>query len=1085
MLKIIASAIMSMVLVVSSLLPVVTQGVMASTTEIQYEQSNNAEVGTNYFIHIYPFKISTTQSILGVVNADVNQIAIEINGVELETRVWPKNGAFSYYAKKLINDSTDEVYMKAYKRNGELLERKKVNLQAAKGSLNVHNQIWHYDTGGALLVEKEGDVVSFRIRVNGEYRSQYGNLFFKKKPMLDYFFRGILMEMRTNGSWSGRGQDIQVELVGFDDNVKEITTTPITIIGEGESSWQKTPDSKGVVTTKLATPEYSLEQKLAGDIPVNAANFPDEKFRNYILSEITFGETTLGQENIDKITDLDIRNLGITNLKGIEYFTELQSLDCSYNKISELDLSKNTKLISINCNNNELSKLNVTNNKLLVQLNCYSNNLSSLNVRNNTELTYLYCYNNNLTELDISKNLNLIDLYCQENQLVSLNVSNNIVLEELWCFDNKLSSLNVRNNVNLKDLYCKNNQLTELDITKNTALKHITFYENSIPQIDITSNPVLSEIACSPQYLTSTISKVAANKWELDIRALSNTRIVQMISENWQFNQTTGLATYTGVIPPKSVLVRYNIREKGVSGATVDFPMMSVVSLVNDGADNAKPVIAASDKTIKVGDKFDPLANVSATDLEDGDLTAKIIVDSKVDTTKAGSYDVIYTVTDKNGNTTTKKITVNVESSTLTTSAFTIGTDNYVKGTYTGDVAKIALELNGVVLQQINVTNSSYQYYANGKIKSASDIAYMVSYGANGKELKRVKIIVVQKSTGQFVVNPFYFGKDSYVTGTYQGDIVKVEVQVNGISQQRINAVDGVIKYYAKNIVTKPTDSVILIGYNSDGLVTDTKVVPVSLIVGTVTATPFVLDIDSYVTGTYTGDIAKVGLTVNGVKGSIIPVPTGSDWIYYAKNLIKNATDVVILTGYDSSGNELSRSTVTVNKVMTKGTVTPNVFKIGRDSYVEGTYTGDVARVELEVNGVKQSRIPATGNVIKYYAKPVISSTSDKVKINAYDATGNLLDSKSIMITNSTGTVKVTPIKTSDSYLYGTASGDVTKIVLSVNGILTASPGIVQTDGTFKYYIKTLNLKISDNVKVIGLDGRGVEVTTENVTITE
>ena len=76
---------------------------------------------------------------------------------------------------------------------------------------------------------------------------------------------------------------------------------------------------------------------------------------------------------------------------------------------------------------------------------------------------------------------------------------------------------------------------------------------------------------------------------------------------------------------------------------------------------NEAPVIHATDKTITVGDTFDPMAGVTATDAEDGNLTTKIEVKKNdVDTTKAGKYEVTYKVTDNQGATRTKTIAVTV-----------------------------------------------------------------------------------------------------------------------------------------------------------------------------------------------------------------------------------------------------------------------------------------------------------------------------------------------------------------------------------------------------------------------------------------
>ena len=76
---------------------------------------------------------------------------------------------------------------------------------------------------------------------------------------------------------------------------------------------------------------------------------------------------------------------------------------------------------------------------------------------------------------------------------------------------------------------------------------------------------------------------------------------------------------------------------------------------------NAAPIITAEDKTLTVGDAFDPMADVTATDAEDGNLTDKIeILNNEVDTTKPGKYEVTYKVTDSKGASYTKTITVTV-----------------------------------------------------------------------------------------------------------------------------------------------------------------------------------------------------------------------------------------------------------------------------------------------------------------------------------------------------------------------------------------------------------------------------------------
>lgn len=77
---------------------------------------------------------------------------------------------------------------------------------------------------------------------------------------------------------------------------------------------------------------------------------------------------------------------------------------------------------------------------------------------------------------------------------------------------------------------------------------------------------------------------------------------------------------------------------------------------------NHIPTITAKDITLTVGDIFDIMAGVTASDKEDGDITDKIeAFKNTVDTSKAGIYTVTYKVTDKDGASVTKTITVKVK----------------------------------------------------------------------------------------------------------------------------------------------------------------------------------------------------------------------------------------------------------------------------------------------------------------------------------------------------------------------------------------------------------------------------------------
>ena len=75
------------------------------------------------------------------------------------------------------------------------------------------------------------------------------------------------------------------------------------------------------------------------------------------------------------------------------------------------------------------------------------------------------------------------------------------------------------------------------------------------------------------------------------------------------------------------------------------------------------PTIVAQDVTIAVNERFIPSRYATATDEDGTDITDDIEYNGDVDYTKAGTYHATYTVTDKNGMTATKTITVTVVSS--------------------------------------------------------------------------------------------------------------------------------------------------------------------------------------------------------------------------------------------------------------------------------------------------------------------------------------------------------------------------------------------------------------------------------------
>ena len=276
--------------------------------------------------------------------------------------------------------------------------------------------------------------------------------------------------------------------------------------------------------------------------PINEMNFPDPVFREYVLKIV--GSSVLTEEKARQIEVLDVswsntkKVLGkrdpITSLRGIKYLKYVKDLNCSYQKLTTLNLELNSRVEKLNCSGNQLTDLWLySRGGSLRYLDCGGNKLTALDLSKSPELTELYCSGNKITALDLSANKKLQKINAQTNALTtldtrnlpeltyldlqanfdlkSIDVSKSTKLEFLNVAQGKLTSLNVSNNRKLVELYVFLNQLTALDVRSNYLLKKLNCYENQLTALDLSYNGALESLSVSDNPIT-----------ELDLHPLSN-----------------------------------------------------------------------------------------------------------------------------------------------------------------------------------------------------------------------------------------------------------------------------------------------------------------------------------------------------------------------------------------------------------------------------------------------------------------------------------------------------------------------------------------------------------------------------------
>ncbi len=229
-------------------------------------------------------------------------------------------------------------------------------------------------------------------------------------------------------------------------------------------------------------------------IAINEKNFPDKNFRDYVAGKWDENhDNRFSPSEIANAKWISCDNKEISNLKGIEFFTNIWLLECYYNNLTTIDLSHNKNLSYINCHHNQLNELDVSGLPLLETFYCGQNKLQSIDVSKNKQLKDFSCTENPLNTLDVSQNTELEKLACVGNNLTELDVSKNKNLKILWCYQNKLSSLNLENQTELELLGCRENPLNVLSISANTKLKKLYVNKTNLTSLDATNNTALEE----------------------------------------------------------------------------------------------------------------------------------------------------------------------------------------------------------------------------------------------------------------------------------------------------------------------------------------------------------------------------------------------------------------------------------------------------------------------------------------------------------------------------------------------------------------------------------------------------------------
>lgn len=253
---------------------------------------------------------------------------------------------------------------------------------------------------------------------------------------------------------------------------------------------------------------------------------PDANFEQELITQGIDTEGTLDGQlltaDAQSIGGLNVANLSISDLSGIEDFINLTSLFCGFNNLTSLDVSSLPLLSSLNCQNNQITSLDVSVNMNLSLLYCGANGMVTLNVTNLSDVYFIECSGNNISTLDLTGLSNLQTLLCSQNNIGSLDLSSAIILEQLICSDNNLSSLDISGNNALESLEFNNNNVSMINFGSITSLQYFNGGNNLLASLDLSSLPNLTDVLLSNNVLINLNIQNGANTSINYIEAINN-----------------------------------------------------------------------------------------------------------------------------------------------------------------------------------------------------------------------------------------------------------------------------------------------------------------------------------------------------------------------------------------------------------------------------------------------------------------------------------------------------------------------------------------------------------------------------------
>lgn len=131
--------------------------------------------------------------------------------------------------------------------------------------------------------------------------------------------------------------------------------------------------------------------------------FTDTNFKAVLINDNAINTNNDGEitesEALNFTGIIAAQNSNISNVEGIEFFTNVTRIALFNNNLSTIDVSKNTKVTQLLLSLNNLTSIDISNLTILTDFKCHTNKLTSANIANGNNV--------NMTRMELQGNPNL------------------------------------------------------------------------------------------------------------------------------------------------------------------------------------------------------------------------------------------------------------------------------------------------------------------------------------------------------------------------------------------------------------------------------------------------------------------------------------------------------------------------------------------------------------------------------------------------------------------------------------------------------------------------------------------------------